>query len=193
MSKDTSSFHVVMARVLIKEAWKVTTEIWDVMENRTILQQMSTASLAFPPYQGKLQLPRTSIAMRIRGVNLSSFWIPDVKISLWWSRPSHLIENLTVIRRLTSKIPAGNIMCYDVFRNFTTVFNPYISSQLSLWHFTLVLSPAYFLSSYPCWIHSSASLLISPVVCFPNQIMSFHFLLSTTYLIFKQIKSTKSN
>ena len=37
ISKDTSSFHVVMARVLLEEAWKVTTEMQDTMENNFVL------------------------------------------------------------------------------------------------------------------------------------------------------------
>lgn len=38
--------------------------------------------------------------MRITEVNLSSLFIPDVKVSLCWFGPSYLIENLTVVVKL---------------------------------------------------------------------------------------------
>lgn len=60
---------------------------------------MSTASFAFL-YLSKLQVPRSSVARRITEVNLNSFCVPDVKISLRWSGPSYLIEKPTVIFKL---------------------------------------------------------------------------------------------
>lgn len=61
--------------------------------------QMSTASFVFL-CQSKLQLPRSSVAIRITEVSLISFSVPAVKISLCWSDPSSLIERPTVIFKL---------------------------------------------------------------------------------------------
>lgn len=134
-----------MASVLVKEPWTTTTEVWEVTENTSVLQQVSTAPHAFP-CQGKLQIPRTAAAMRVREGDLSSFWIPDVKVSSCCSHPSHLIENPAVLWRLTSAIPTV-ISWVGMCPGILLQFSFHIFPPNCLWHFSL---PLISLISLPC-------------------------------------------